>query len=210
MRKLALVVVLILTAALAIAEGEKLQFNWAFVKRGPGGVPQPINFSENVSILRGDLFKISIQPVNSVFLYLFLHDAGGNLQLLFPDSFQDFEQARYVGGRFLIPAGENWFTLDSAKGTERFYLLASMKRLEGLEKLTSAYQRGASSEKAAQRQAVLDEIARLIAEHSKLRMVAEKPVTVAGGTRGIDSPVAKLATRIEAEEFYTKTFRLEH
>ncbi len=149
-------------------------------------------------------------------MYLFLYDAEGSLQLLFPERFEVFTEPSYTQNQFFIPEGENWFALDNAKGVERFYLLASRERLSSLESLTLAYQKvsgeGKSSTNAigAARQAVLDEITQLRTKHSQLTMAAEKPVTIAGGTRGINASVAKAATRIEADEFYTKTFRLEH
>ena len=131
------------------------------------------------------------------------------MQLLFPDRFEDFESRAYLDIPFFIPAGENWFTLDSATGTERFYLFASSKRLSTLESLTIAYQNAAQGKgnSDSAHQAVLDEIGRLRRVHSKLTVVSEKPVTLAGGMRDL---TAKLATRIEAIDFYTRTFRLEH
>ena len=212
---------LLLPAAWTVSQDVQLQFNWAFVKREPNGSAQPIDFSERVSVSPGDLFKVHIQPVKNAFIYLFLHDASGDLKLLFPNRFEDFEGRGYVDTQFFIPAGENWFTLDSTKGTERFYLLASSKRLTNLESLTTVCQKAAQSRSKnassadAARQAVLDEISRVRRVHSKLTIVAEKPVTMAGTERGVNppsanSPIAKLATEIEAVDFYTKTFRLEH
>jgi hypothetical protein len=215
-RKLLVWMMLLVPGISSFTEPVQLQFNWAFVKRAPNGSVQPIDFSERVNIAQGDLFKINIQPVKDAFLYLFLHDASGDLQLLFPDRFEQFESRSYKGKQFFIPVGENWFTLDSAKGTERFYLLASSKRLSSLESLTIAYQSAAQARSTnapaadAARQAVLDEISRVRKENSKLTIAAEKPVTIAGGTRGVNSATAKLATEIDAQDFYTKTFRLEH
>jgi hypothetical protein len=212
-----LFVVLLLLAGVGLAAQEKsLAFNWAFVKRAPDGSSAAVNFSERVAIVAGDLFKIHLQPVQNAWLYLFLHDAAGDLELLFPERFEQFDETGYPGSRVFIPEGENWFTLDSAKGTERFYLFASSERLRALESLTQAWQKAASNAKAtaaaknAARQAVLDEMAALRKQHSQLAAAAEKPVTIAGGTRGINASVEKLATRIEAAGFYTRTFRLEH
>jgi hypothetical protein len=204
---------LLAPAIWALSEDAQIQFSWAFVKRTPNGSAQAIDFSERVNIVQGDLFKITIQPIKNAFIYLFLHDASGDLQLLFPERFEQFEKRTYTEKQFFMPAGENWFTLDYAKGVERFYLLASPKRLSNLESLTVAYQNAAQARSAnapSTRQAVLDEIARVRKENSKLTIFAEKPVTVAGGTRTINSAAAALATRIEAVGFYTKTFRLEH
>ncbi|MGA2639769.1 MAG: DUF4384 domain-containing protein [Spirochaetia bacterium] len=197
-------------------EGAKLAFNWAFVSQAADGSAAPIDFSEHVSIKPGELFKIDIEPVQNAFVYLYLHDAAGDLSLLFPQRFEMFEGKSYVGTSILIPDGKDWFQFDGTKGTERFYLLASTQRLRTVEALTLTLQRvkdnpkSTGSEKAAARQAVLDEIARVRKQHSQLTIAAEKPVTVAGSTRGMKTSVEKLASRIEATEFYAKTFRLDH
>jgi hypothetical protein len=204
------------SAACLHAQSAKVVFNWAFVTRGADGSPSPIDFSERVDIKNGELFKIHIQPVQNAFVYLFLDDAEGELQILFPGTFTLFDGKSYGQGSFFVPDGESWFTLDNAKGTERFYLLASASRLKTLESLTVALQKVTANSKStvaaksAARQAVLDEITRQRKQHSQLTVAAEKPVTIAGGTRGINASVAKVATRIEATDFYTKTFRLEH
>ncbi len=211
-RKLLVAVILVLPAAVVVSQEVPLQFNWAFVKRAPNGFPRAIDFSEKLAISSGDLFKICIQPVKNAYVYLFLHDAGGDLQLLFPGRFEDFDSRTYSSAPAFIPAGDNWFTLDSTRGTERFYLFASSTRLSSLESLTIAYLKTAQGKNSgdAARQAVLDEMARLRKAHSQLTTAAEKPVMIAGGTRGADEATAKLATQITASSFYTKTFRLPH
>lgn len=210
--KLLVAVMLALPVSVIVSEDTKLQFDWAFVKRAPDGSPRAVDFSEKAAISPGDLFKISVRPVTNVCIYLYLHDAKGNLQLLFPERFSDFDSPRYLNTQTFIPADENWFALDSARGTERFYLLASSKRLSRLENLTLACQgamQGRDTDGTAL-QAVLDEISRLRTAHSKLTTAAEKPVTIAGGMRGVNETDAMRATRIETSEFYIKTFRLQH
>jgi hypothetical protein len=41
-------------------------------------------------------------------------------------------------------------------------------------------------------------------------IAAEKPVPIAGGSRGPNTAIEKMAIRIETASFYTRTFRLEH
>jgi hypothetical protein len=215
-RMFAIVVLVAASAAGLTAQDAGLAFDWAFVKRAHDGSAVPIDFKERVNIAAGDLFKIHIQPIKAAYVYLFLHDAADELELLFPSSFALFDGKSYAQALFFIPEGDNWFTLDSSKGVERFYLLASSERLRQLETLvlalqkTSANQKATVAAKTAARQAVLDEMTRVRKQHSQLAAAAEKPVTIAGGTRGINATVEKLATRIEAGGFYTKTFRLEH
>ncbi|MGO9309212.1 MAG: DUF4384 domain-containing protein [Spirochaetia bacterium] len=210
------VVVLLLPPLSLGAEGPNLAFNWAFVHRAADGSFAVIDFSERVTIRPGELFKIALEPLHSAYIYLYLHDAAGDLSLLFPPGFETFERDSYEQTRYFIPGGEDWFQLDSTKGTERLYLLASAQRLKDLERLSSAYlvkkgnPQSASADVGAARQAVLDEIVRVRRQHSQLTIAAEKPVTVAGGTRGMSRAVEDLATRIEASEFYTRTFRLDH
>jgi hypothetical protein len=210
MKKLVVVILLVACAVSLAAQEAQTAFNWAFVKRAADGSPAPIDFKERVSIAPGDLFKIHVQPLRGAFIYLFLHDAQGDLQTLFPESFDLFGGSAYLNTRYFVPEGDNWFTLDSARGTERFYLIASSERLRPLESLVRSYDKASASAKGAARQAVLDEIARVRREHSQLTMAAEKPVTIAGGTRGINTAIQKVATRIEAPGFYYKLFRLEH
>lgn len=210
MRRLAVLFLLIVVAAVATAQEAKTAFKWAFVKKASDGSAAPIDFKERVNVSVGELFKIYIQPVTGAFIYLFLHDAQGDLQQLFPDDFSQFDKANYWGTQYYVPSGDNWFTLDSVKGTERFYLVVSAERLASLESLVLAYEKASGEGKGAARQAVVDEIARIRTQHSQLTMTAEKPVTIAGGTRGINAAVEKVATRIESGGFYYKLFRLEH
>ena len=209
-RRLAVLLLFAATAVGLWAQKAETAFNWAFVKRVADGSPAPIDFKERVSIAPGDLFKIHVQPIRGAFIYLFLQDAQGDLQTLFPESFELFDGSAYLNTRYFVPEGDNWFTLDNARGTERFYLIASSDRLRKLETLVRSYDKASAGAKAAARQAVLDEIARVRREHSQLAIAAEKPVTIAGGTRGINTAIQKVATRIEAPGFYYKLFRLEH
>jgi hypothetical protein len=199
------------TAAPSGTTAPDVVFDWAIVKRGPTGAPVRVEFAERVTVARGDLFKIHLQPIaKNTFIYLFLHDAAGTLSMLFPDRFEAFQERGYTGTPFFIPPGEDWFALDGSTGTERFYLVASSERLKELERLTTALRTAASAEMATARQRVLDEIAALRREHSQLAIAAEKPVAIAGGTRGISDTVEKMGTRIEAVRLYARTFRLEH
>ncbi len=211
--------ILLVSAGMTLALGAQeatVSFMMAFVKRTPQGSTAKVDFTERVNVKSGDLFKIYLQPSLGSYVYLFLHDAQDDLQVLFPGTFAAFESRSYAQTMITIPEGEEWFALDNEKGTERFYLLASAERLRTLESLATAHQKTASKKGStvaavnAARQALLDEIRRLIKAHSQLAAAAEKPVTIGGGTRGITEAVAKLATRIEAGGFYSRTFRLDH
>jgi hypothetical protein len=211
-----LLVLLLSTAAGLAAQDAKVSFLWAFVRHAANGSPASVDFSDRVDIKPGDLFKIHIRPAAGTYVYLILQDSSDEVQMLFPESFDAFETPSYAKTGFFLPEGDDWFSLDAAKGTERFHLLASSQRLRPLESIILSYRKTASNAKStvparnAARQAVLDELKRIVKEHSQLVVAAEKPVTIAGGTRGTNDSVATLATRIEAAGFYVRTFRMEH
>lgn len=203
------------TLATAAAQDSKVEFDWAFVRRGPGDSISPLDFKEKVSIAEGDLFKIYLRPVVRCAVYVFLHDAAGGLELIYPARFADLEAAPNVGKAVFIPEGDDWFTLDGNRGTETFHLIAAPARLAELEGAYTRYRgladgKAAPDEAARARQAVLDEMARLRKKHSALAAAAERPVTIAGGTRAIEDEIRKRATRVASAAFYSRTFRLEH
>jgi hypothetical protein len=217
MRKWLLVLAALAGVVLALeAQSAGVSFTMAFVKRAPDGQPAGIDFSERVHVAPGDLFKILIQPSEGSYVYLILHDAQNDLQVLFPTAFAAFESPGYGRAQTFIPEDDEWFALDGTKGTERFYLVATTVRLKTLESRIAAFQKIAANKGAAAaavnaaRQAVLDEIQVQIKSHSRLVAAAEKPVPIGGGTRGVNNAITRLATRVEAGVFYSKTFRLEH
>ncbi|MBU0928157.1 MAG: DUF4384 domain-containing protein [Spirochaetes bacterium] len=214
MKRIAVIAALALAAGVALgAEDLKAEFDWAFARRGPEGEIVPLDFSERVGVAGEDLFKIFVRPVGGAFVYVLLLDSSGALDLLFPASFGDFAAAAYAGGHF-VPPGDDWFALDGTRGVETFYLVASASRLDDLERLYLAYRAQADNPRSTQapraRQAVLDELARLRKAHSSLASAAEKPVTIAGGSRSVEAEIQRRATRITAPGFYSRTFRLEH
>jgi len=60
---------LFVVAAGLAAQGAKLSFTWAFVKRAADGSAVPINFFRTGHIKAGDLFKIHVQPAASSYVY---------------------------------------------------------------------------------------------------------------------------------------------
>ena len=217
MKRSVVLLLAMLTAAAGLAAPAKpVSFTWAFVRQTADGGAVAVDASALVSIKPGDMFKIYIQPDAGTFIYVILQDASNDVQTLFPDSFELFDAAGYAGTKYFIPDGNDWFTLDATRGTERVILVASSERLPRLESLLLANQKTAADKKStvaavnAARQAVLDEVKKLARDHSQLAAAAEKPVTIAGGTRGSIETAAKLAVHIEAPGFYSRTFRLEH
>jgi len=191
-------------------------FNWAFVKQTPSGDLQALGSSGVSQIGPGDQVKIFLEPVQNAFIYVFLHDAQNELHLLFPRRFEDLGNRDYTGQKYYLPEGEDWFVLDETQGVEKFQLLASAERFPKLEALSKTYLDLKEKPKSPQdgiriaMQKVLEEITRIRQQHSKLVVLAEKPVSIAGGVRGQNAVVEELAIEIRAQGFYSKTIRLEH
>lgn len=207
----------LLNAGCLAAESKtEVVFNWAFVKQTRDGELQMLDSSRVASIEPGEQLKIFLQPVQNAYIYVYLHDAQNELHLLFPRRIEDLHSRNYGNREYYLPEGEDWFVLDEAKGVEKFHLLASHERFPKLEALTKTYldlkEKAKSSQDAIRiaMQRVLEEITRIRQQHSKLVVLAEKPVSIAGGVRGQNRAIEELAIEIRAQEFYSKTFRLEH
>lgn len=220
-RALAVLVLLVLAAlwgqpASAGDRSGSVLFSWALVCQSEAGVGKAVNYQKNVIRLEaGDRFKIHLQPSKSCYIYLYLHDAQKNLFLVFPDDFEHFDQGSRITRNYELPGVNSWFYLDEAGGVELFYLIASSRRLEELERSTQRYLEGSRAQMddlkaVAVKHEVLDEIRRLIKETSYLSDASEKPVAVAGDFRGIREEHGLNGVRIETTEIYVKTIRLQH
>ncbi len=212
-----LALLLLLNPGFLTAESKtEVVFNWAFVRQAQDGELKALDSASTARSEPGELFKIFLQPVQNAYIYVYLHDAQNELHLLFPGRIEDLDSRNYQDRKYYLPEGEDWFILDEAKGVEKFHLLVSSKRLLKLEALTKAYIDLKAKAKSSQdsiriaMQRVLEEIARIRQQHSKLIVLAEKPVSIAGGVRGQDRAVEGFAVEIRAQEFYSKTFRVEH
>lgn len=119
--------------------GETVSFSWAFFMKQEGGQVRSLAFETPEAVASGELFRIYLELHNGSFLYLFLFDSREDLYLVFPPSGSFYNGDFAAGYKSYIPSGREWFSLDDLKGTERFYLLASSKRLFELEKLTDRF-----------------------------------------------------------------------
>ena len=193
-----------------------VMFSWALVVRSETGLSKTVDYQQNIIRLEsGDRFKIYLKPRNACFIYLYLYDAQNNLFLIFPDDFENFAQNSQISTNYELPGINSWFYLDEARGVELFYLIASPRRLEELERSTLRYlaeqtTHGNDLQAVACKHDVVDEIKRLIKETSYLSDAAEKPVAVAGHFRGIREEHELNGLRIETTGIYVKTIRLQH
>lgn len=127
----------------------------------------------------------------------------------------DFDGFYKFNKNYLIPKGDEWFFLDDESGTEKFYLIASNKRLEKLEELTTTYLEYFYSNTTPDtklkeaRQKVIEEIktVRLVEGQEKVK---EDIVLVACDFRGMGDQYEFNAVEVEVDGFYAKTIRIEH
>ena len=190
--------------------GAALALKWAFIGVEKSGQKRVIDFATTPSVRAGDRLQVYIEALGSAYVYLFLYDSNKDLALLYPQSPRAPALPAGEGGALMLPAEEEWFAFDEARGEEQFYLLASAKRLSRLEDLTAAWLKNAKSAEAKAR--VLDEIKALRRQSSGLAAAVEKGVPMAGTfqSRALRPEIIGDATLVEAKGFYARTLRFAH
>lgn len=196
--------------------GDGIDFLWAFgVIRADQGNDKVTTVTRDTVLASGDRLKMYVEPRSPGFFYLFYLSSQGELVRLFPP---EGDPPSGGGLGVYIPEGNRWFFLDEHPGLETFYLLASLRRLVGLEALFDSYQ--AASDPASKKffaEQVVAEIRKIRRSHRDLTAAAERPVSVGGRLRGVGesaaSPredLAALAIKISGAEFYCRTFTIDH
>lgn len=197
---------------------ENVYFRWAFgalTVKGNDHILIPI--TTDTSLKTGDQLKIFFELQRDCFVYLIYHSSQDLLEMLFPDDLQQFGQGYNILGKNYIPPGNQWFELDQHVGIETYYLLASAQRLNQLESLFGQYDSAQPTQKEELKQKILVEIKNLRWQHRKFKKYAERPVPIIGSLRDVgkvDKPesfdVADLAIEISAQNFYSRTFTIDH
>ena len=197
---------------------ENVYFRWAFCAstvKDNEHILIPI--TKDTSLKTGDQLKIFFELQKDGYIYLIHQSSQGFIDLLFPNDFQQFVKGYNISGKKYIPSGNEWFELDQHVGTETFYLLASAQRLNQLESLLLQYKSAQSNHKEELKQKILAEIKNLRWQHRNFKKHAERPVAIIGSLRGLgkldkpdDLDVADLATEISAQNFYSRTFTIDH
>jgi len=196
-----------------------IDFKWAFVTRlDPDVRNKVVNIAEltlkpgskKPAVTTGDKISLYFEPGDNTYVYMYLVDSRGNLELLFPSSMEESTlKTEFSSGKSTyIPSKHEWFTFDENKGTETFYLVVSSDRLNKLEQVTRDYMNG-NGDKEIKKQMVINEI------KGKKKLVAfnnpiERPLTYGGRLRGVKIDIAKLAVEVKGKNLYIKTIRLKH
>ncbi|THB73139.1 MAG: DUF4384 domain-containing protein [Desulfobulbaceae bacterium] len=192
-----------------------VEFKWALLMDTPTGL-SAVDFSSTPEIAKGATLQLYLKPEPSTYLYLFLLDSSNVFTPIFPGS-QNYYAHQDPGKEIRIPAGENRFTIVPPPGQEKFYLLASPKRLVKLEKLIDDYLYQPDS---INTQAELFKEVRLIRRaHSKFKQFTETGMPVSGtrreirgqgATRGSGDRETFVATHVSAVGFYSRILRVNH
>jgi hypothetical protein len=223
---LAMVVVLLLCFLLAghlEARGEQTEenevcFRWAFgAMVGQKGDRRLVAITRDTVLKTGDRLKLLLQLESRCFIYLFYRTAEDDMYLLFPKTLQQFETDYKTGKKYYIPDGTKWFELDENIGLERFYLLASAKKLIKLETLYNKYDSIDGSSKQEFAKKLITEIHKTIKQQHKFASAAERPIAIGGNIRGIINnekeafpDIDPIASEVSTSNFYSKTFTIEH
>ncbi len=194
-----------------------IQFQWAFgaLKKANGSKFEAV--TKDTDLKTGDQIKFFLKVNDNCFVYLIYRSSQGDLAILFPQRFKLMSAEYTVAGNHYIPKGDQWFELDEHTGEERFYLLASKKRLMDLEALINDYESADSAKKPALAKTIVAKIRKLRKQHLKFKTYAERPVNIIGNLRGTEKAetagsqdIAKFAVEISADTFYSRTFTIDH
>jgi hypothetical protein len=202
--------------------GQEMSFKWAIILANPKGERGTLSITKNTTVFSGDSLSIFIRPIERAYVYLYLVDSNDDLSLLFPARISDFDKDYSLAEEYRIPE----LKLDYHKGTETFFLLASVKRLEKLESLTKVHMSAldrAREEKdnpsrlvqEAAKSKVIDEITNIQVEVRKaMTDPVETPTPILGTmrTRGVkeETEISSYAIEVSAKNIYSKTIKLEH
>ncbi|MGD8962234.1 MAG: DUF4384 domain-containing protein [Desulfobacterales bacterium] len=194
-----------------------LQFQWAFgaLKKANGAKFEAV--TRDTDLKTGDQIKFFLNVSQNNYAYLIYRSSQGELSVLFPKRFQLQSTEYTAAGNHYIPADDQWFELDEHTGEERFYLLASVKRLADLEALINDYESANTAKKPHLAKKILAEIRKLRKQHLKFKTYAERPVNIIGNLRGTEkaesagaNDISKYAVEISADTFFSRTFTIDH
>lgn len=204
--------------AVSAQEKDNIGFEWGFgALSGSAKEPRLASVTRDTMLKSGDQVKMIVKLTKECFVYVLHEDPAGEITLRFPYDLQQFSTDYKVGKNYYIPKGRPWFQLDEKVGRETFYLLSSPTRLTDLEGLLTKYQSSPSSEKTALAKEIVSEIRNVRKRFKTFTTTAERPISIGGNVRGLDSPVAgrrpdvaSITTEISANNFYGKTITVDH
>jgi len=214
-----LVIAAIVSCAMAFAqEKPNVSFEWAFgTLSGSGDDARLVVIQRDTTLSSGDELKMMVKLKEDCFVYVLHESPAGEISLKFPYDLKQFTTDYKVGKNYYIPRGRPWFKLDANVGRETFYLLASAERLLDLEALLGKYRDAEASAKPAVGKEIVTEIRNVRKHYKTFTTFAERPISIGGNVRSLTRDeamrrpdVAQIAAEITANNFYGKTFTIDH
>jgi len=199
-------------------EDKGVSFRWAFgAIVGPEDDRKLVAITRDTELKTGDQIKMYLELEEKCFVYVFYRGPQDEVRMIFPYNARQFDTDYKTSTRYYIPRGNKWFKMDENGGTERFYLLASAKRLTELEMVYGKYGSADPGRKQALAKQVLVKIREIKKRYRKFTTVAERPVAIGGNVRGINVggagpafDISTLAVEITATNFFSRTFTIDH
>lgn len=205
-------------AAAVQQDDENISFKWGLAAlAGSGKDRKYVPINRDTVLKTGDELKMVVELKKSCFVYVVYQNSSGEISMLFPYEVSQFSTDYKTAKNYYIPKGRTWFKLDSNTGRETIYLLASVQRLSDLESLLSKYKDTTGTKKAELAKEIIGEIRNVRKRFRTFTTYAERPISIGGNVRGVTGPdekerfdVASIAQEISANNFYGKTFTIDH
>lgn len=190
----------ILITSMTNLTAQEIQFEFSMVQQDKHGNKANLDWKKDLLLIKGDQFYFNLKPFNTT-VYLLYEDIEKKMTKLYPSQ----ENQAGDDDRFRIPASGNFFTVTNPPGTEKIYLIALSKPDQVLSTLVSQLQETSKILQTSEK--IRDRLAELKTQNSQLIQSAEKPVSVAGTSRGTEKDEY---TEIKGGTFYAKTIRIKH
>ena len=81
----------------------------------------------------GDKFRVMFRANTNCYVYVIAVDGTAWAQGIFPSASSPFANPVKAGQQYLLPEGNNWFSLDQFKGIETIFFVASHERRPDIE-----------------------------------------------------------------------------
>jgi hypothetical protein len=189
------------------AEGD-VAFRWALAATSAAQGGKLIPLTGTTVLKAGDELRLLLEPKCQCFFFVLFESAQRELTVLVPSP--DATGAPLEPGRALTTRVEGQrLRLDDRAGLETVHLIASATPLPELVSLLTTYRSSLGDRRASLATGVLAEIRSLKLRHMNARAV-ERPLSVAGRTRGPSADLLSLALSISARSFYSRTYTIDH
>ena len=83
----------------------------------------------------GDKFRIMFRPNTDGYVYVIAIDGSGWAQGIFPPPTSPLANPVKAGEQYVLPEGNNWFSLDQYKGIETIFFVASPEKRQDIEEI---------------------------------------------------------------------------